>query len=44
MALLLRTARVAGAVVLGGGLAYAAQPALLTELVRPVVAAVLGAG
>lgn len=39
-----RTAHVAGAVVLGAGLAFAAQPALLTDLARPVVSAVLGAG
>jgi len=39
-----RTARVVGAVVLGAGLAYAAQPALLTDLARPLLAAVLGTG
>ncbi|UZN02994.1 hypothetical protein [Cellulomonas sp. S1-8] len=44
MFVLRRTARVAGAVVLGGGLAFAAQPTLLSELARPLVATLLGLG
>lgn len=39
-----RIAAVAGAVSLGAALALAAQPALLTELARPVVDAVVEPG
>lgn len=42
MAALRRCAHVVGAVVLGAGLAFAAQPVLLTELAAPLVSALTG--